>query len=65
MKTYRKSILEFFMNKTVSVETENFQIKGKLIFYREGFKQGHLPTVLILKNEQGYSILRAWSVIKT
>jgi len=65
MKAAQKSILEFFLNKTITVEAENLQIKGKLIFYREGFKQGHLPTVLILKNQQGYSILRVWSVIKT
>jgi len=65
MKAYRKSILEFFMNKLITVQIENFEVKGLLVFYKEGFREGHLPTVLILKNQQGYSILRAWSVIKT
>ena len=65
MKAAAKSILEFFLNKLILVEIEEFKIKGKLVYFREGYKTGHLPTVLILKNEQGLHILRAWSVIKT
>jgi len=67
MKAYRKSksILELFMNKLITVQIENFEVKGLLVYFKEGFREGHLPTVLILKNKDGHSILRAWSVIKT
>jgi len=59
------NLLDFFQNRFVIVEAEGgLTVKGLLVYFKEGFREGHLPTVLILKNQQGYSILRAWSVIK-
>jgi hypothetical protein len=63
-KTFKCNFLDFFLNRYVIVEAEGLTVKGLLVYFKEGFREGHLPTLLILKNQQGYSILRAWSVIK-
>ncbi|MEM2995450.1 MAG: hypothetical protein QXI91_05505 [Candidatus Bathyarchaeia archaeon] len=59
------NLLSSFLNRSVIVEAGEFKVKGKLVYFKEGYREGHLPTVLTLQNECGKIILRTWSVIKT
>jgi hypothetical protein len=57
--------LNFFIGKTVLVEVRGeCAVYGVLKCYELGYRKGHLPTVLILQNENRFTILRAWSLIK-
>jgi hypothetical protein len=58
------NLLDFFQNRYVIVEAEGLTVKGLLVYFKEGYREGHIPTVLVLKNEHEYFILRAWSMIK-
>lgn len=62
----QSNIIGFFLGKTVAVHVEGkCVVHGKLVRYRLGYKRDHLPTVLILQNECGLVVLRAWSLIST
>ncbi len=59
------TVFEPFLNKNVLVETDNnFQVKGKLIYYKSSEKEDHEPFVLVLKAQDRFIVLRNWVVIK-
>ena len=53
-------LIHSFLNKRVRVKvSEGLTVQGVLVKYQNGDKANHLPNILILKNENGYHILRA------
>jgi len=55
----------YFLGMNIIVESFGVVIEGKLLHYRMGKKEGHIPDLLILKNNHGVHLIRNWSIIKT
>ena len=61
---HEPNLLSYFLGKSVIVDSQVCTVQGRLIRYQLGYRKGHLPTVLILKGEHGFIILRSWRIIK-
>jgi len=52
-------LIHSFLNKRVRVKvSEGLMVQGVLVRYQNGDKAKHLPNILILKDGNGYHILR-------
>jgi len=52
--------MDFFLSKEVSVEIEGFKVYGMLMRYQLDYREGHLPSLLILHSTYGRIIMMTW-----
>jgi hypothetical protein len=64
-KTRVTPILNYFLNRDVTVENEKATVKGTLFYFKPSIRgEPHEPYVLILKVDDRMVVLRSWDLIK-
>ena len=61
------SLEQYFLGKLVIVEAyPDIEVLGKLIYFRDPLKFGHIPLILIVENIEGQRIIiRNYRTVKT
>jgi len=63
---HQKSLISYFIRKTVLVETGDYAVLGRLIRFEEGSRPKHIPQTLILHSlTNNWIIIRTWQTIKS
>lgn len=53
-----------FIGRPVIVKVFDYEIEGKLVYFKLGQKLGHLADLLVLECDRQHQIIRGWNVVK-